>query len=84
MAQQNTVASLAARVLQLNSDVTVLKQTVYLLKVLVGAQLFQGQMDQLEAFLRRFAEAERDFDPDRQTLDAMLQILRQNIPFSES
>jgi maltooligosyltrehalose synthase len=84
VAQQNTVASLAARVLQLNSDVTVLKQTVYLLKVLVGAQLFQGQMDQLEAFLRRFAEAERDFDPDRQTLDAMLQILRQNIPFSES
>jgi hypothetical protein len=82
VAQQNAVTKLAAKVLQLNSDMKVLKQTVYLLKVLAGMQLFQDRTE-LEAFLHNFAEAEQRFDPDKQTLDALLRILRENIRASE-
>lgn len=83
MTQQNTLASLAAGLLQLNSDMKVLKQTVQLLKALVGTQLFHSQPE-LEAFLHRFAEAEKAFDPDRESLPATLRMLREGIPISES
>jgi hypothetical protein len=61
----------------------VLKQTVHLLKVLVGTQVFHTQPE-LEAFLHRFAEAEKTFDPDRKSLPATLRMLREGIPISES
>ena len=83
MAQQNSVAKLTAKVLQLNSDMKVLKQTVYLLKFLIGTQLFRDQTE-IEAFVHRFAEAEKTFDPDRDSLDATLRILREGVPISES
>ncbi len=83
MAQQNTLASLAAKLLELDSDMKVLKQSVHLLTALIGTQLFHTKPE-LEAFLRRFAEYQRNLDPDKESLDAALRILRQNIPFSES
>jgi hypothetical protein len=56
---------------------------VQLLKALVGTQLFHSQPE-LEAFLHRFAEAEKAFDPDRESLPATLRMLREGIPISES
>jgi hypothetical protein len=84
VAQKNPLASLTVHVLQMNSDLKVLKKTVYLLKVLIALQLYQGHTDQIETFLRRFAEAERGFDPDKQTLDAALRALKFGTPISES
>ena len=67
MTQQDPMASLTARVVQMESDLKVLRKTFNILKALAGSQLFHD-LAELKLFLQRFSQAERDFDPDRVTL----------------
>lgn len=83
MTQQEPVVRVTAAVLKMESDLKILKTTVYLLKVLIGTQLFSS-LTELESFLKRFSEAERGFDPDKQTLDAALRALKLGTPISEA
>lgn len=83
MAQQNPLTSLTADVLQLQSELKVLRKTVYLLKVLVCAQLTQNQPE-LEALLENWSQAERTFDPQKPVLDVFLRVLRRGTEPAES